>query len=307
MNYFILLLSPFIWLNISVLLNQSQFKLEEKESFEHIIYLDKHLKPTEQANAYAIDNFQEKKCQREGVHTIKRINDDFTLLSGQYKKGEQVGVWNYFYTNEEPKQILDYTTDDLTETNYYQNGQLKSVWSVENDSIRALQTAYLPTGEQVVGNGTGLFTSYDEKGENINFKGEFKNGKREGSFVFYGEENDSLVVDVTGLNEYEVKRTYGAMAEYHGGVVELRKELARSFSPKVVAIAGFSCATIQTHFTVEVDGSISTIYTSTNYGEIDKEAIRAVKQLSKQFKPATKFGKPVVLKYSLPFKIEVRS
>ena len=105
----------------------------------------------------------------------------------------------------------------------------------------------------------------------------------------------------TDLNEVDVQ------PEFPGGMPELYKHLTNHIKyPEAAQKAGAEGMVITT-FVVELDGSLSTFESvKSTRQDFSDEVIRVMK-LSPKWKPATKDGKAVKVKYTLPFKFKLSS
>ncbi len=99
------------------------------------------------------------------------------------------------------------------------------------------------------------------------------------------------------------------MPKYPGGMLALRKEVARKYRPprKISRTPGVN--TVIVRFVVERNGSLGDIVILKAIKDCDacsEEAIRVLKKLKHNFEPGIQAGSPVRVWFTLPITIEIR-
>lgn len=124
----------------------------------------------------------------------------------------------------------------------------------------------------------------------------FKVAKKEAVPHSSKTESEGIKKEVNG----EIFQVVGTMPEFPGGVQELMKWIQQNLKyPKTAAENGVQ-GRVVVEFVIEADGSVTDpVVTRSLDPSCDKEALRLINSMPK-WKPGTKRGEPVRVKYTLP-------
>ena len=112
----------------------------------------------------------------------------------------------------------------------------------------------------------------------------------------------------TNYDENKIFTTVEQKAEYPGGDAALLQFINANIQYPELAVEDNAQGRVIVSFIVEKDGSISDIkVTRGRHPELDKEAVRVVKRITKKFIPAKQNGKNVRYKYHLPITFKLTS
>ena len=90
--------------------------------------------------------------------------------------------------------------------------------------------------------------------------------------------------------------------EYPGGINQFRNELSKNFEGSVFPLTENGLHRAEINFTIEKDGSVTSISSIGNNEIFNKEATRVINKITEnvKWKPATKDGEPIAYRFRLP-------
>lgn len=241
------------------------------------------------------------------------------LATTEYDTKRRPMSYEYYYSNGLVREKKNTEGTIQRIVSWYDNGQIREIKEIHPTSIdkneeEIVLNLWSKDGTVLVkdGNGKGIYTHNDYKGKKIIEKGDFVNGKKNGTWVarledgtFYYEEtfdNNKLIrgrlkEDGQGYDYTEL----GHQPEFAGGRTALLDFLGKTITYPKLASKNNISGKVFLSFTVCEDGSLC------NYeiikgigGGCDEEALRVVKKMNGKWLPGVQRGKKVRVKYNLP-------
>lgn len=216
-----------------------------------------------------------------------------------YKNNSKTGNETLYYPNGKPYLSLKYPDKATRESEYRDDELIESC----NDSL----------GNAIVKNGNGYLKSYDDKFVYIEEEGNIKEGKRDGLWkgdfknthtTFTENYDNGKLLTGTATSEDGKTTTYTGsrrvLPQFKGGIEAFGRYLSRNIKyPDLARQKGIQGRVILS-FVVEKNGDLSDIKINKSVIPLlDDEAIRVLR-LSPKWIPATQFGMPVRVVYSVP-------
>jgi len=275
---------------------------------------------TEFDDAVYMETYTKANGKRNGKYKKILLKDSLALIEGLYKKGIRVGEWKYFHKNGNLNSIVDFVAlNQIITIEYFSDGNINEVKEI-GLSNRFLQ-GYSPSGEQAVIDGNGYMKFYNDSGKILLREGQYKDGLKEGKFIFYNDEGDVVAEKVYKAGKTEFSEDFvntkkavkkgetvefaDQTAEYPGGFMTFRKEVARKFQvTEEFKNSDQRTARALIQFLVDEHGEIREAFSikSVGYG-LENEALRCLYETNKKFTPGQSGGKAVKVWITLPVTI----
>jgi TonB family protein len=216
-----------------------------------------------------------------------------------YKNGVKAGVEYVFYPSGKPYQVNEYPNSGDVMNQVTDNYLIKANY----DSL----------GTVLVENGNGYYKGYDDNFKEVNEEGALKDGKKDGLWKgnfkniktsFIESYIDGKLITGTAINENGKTVIYtksrGMAPLFKGGLDAFGRYLASHIHYPVEERDKHIQGRVILSFVVEKDGTIRDIKVSKSASPgLDNEAIRVIAD-SPHWIPATLFGSPVRVLYSVP-------
>jgi TonB family protein len=236
---------------------------------------------------------------------------------------------NYF-SNGLLQHKYERVDDVITETSWYQNGQIKQVKETLKKKPMTTDTTYIvdfwtKTGKHLVNNGNGwLSQNTSQSGENENGwqltyseevcieQGQIKQGLKTGKWT--GKWADSTLFYEERYENGEIKEAFAVydgqkvaytevqkQPEFKGGVGALLQFLGSNITYPREALRKNISGKVYLTFVIDKQGKVGDVEVVKGIGGgCDEEAIRVVKKMTGLWKPGLYRGKLVNVKYNLP-------
>lgn len=219
-----------------------------------------------------------------------------------FKEGEHIGLSYYFYPNGKIYNSKEFFPRDPNDNSI--SGDIEFEYLIK-DCIDS-------TGKVLVTNGQGFYIGYSDDFKYIEEKGPVKDGKRDS--VWTGTENDRKIkfteqyakgsmvsgeaIDSTGGVYHYTKRILPP--QYKGGMRALYKYLSNHIKYPDHARDNNIQGVVMLGFVVKKDGTLKDLKVLKAVDEeLEQEALRVISN-SPIWQPASYFGMPVNIYYSLP-------
>jgi TonB family protein len=226
-----------------------------------------------------------------------------------------------YYKNGNKREIAYYVKGQLTDSLYkfHPNGNIYSISYITHpaDTMMKIITVKDSTGKDLVVNGNGEFTYYDNNFKYAIEKGTVKNGLRDG--IWTGETEDQVTFKdtysegklVSGTSTDEDGQTYTytevfVHPTFPGGPEKFYRYVRTNLMYPENALAKRYQGNVIVRFKVLHDGSLNDIH-AINYAvpELAAEATRMVKS-SPKWKPGVYRGMITEMSYTVPISFTIR-
>lgn len=219
---------------------------------------------------------------------------------GEMKKGRAIGPWIYWYDNGNQKM----------ERLFFKHKALKKIKPSD------LINFWDENGIQTVFKGNGSYI-YVTKKDSTMHKGNVKSGQKDGVWIgryknetkYYDENYDEGKLisgeswDKKG-NHYIYTKEF-EQPQFKKGMQGVKNIIKKNFKIPKIAIKNKIYGTILISFNVNINGDIDDVIVYRKvHPEVDIEAIRVIK-LMKGWKPATRRGKKVKSRFTIPITYKV--
>lgn len=227
-----------------------------------------------------------------------------------------------FFQNGQRRSIATYHAGSLINNlyQYFPNGKVYLVkqypavtpYPKTIDSIALITEAYDSLGVAKVTDRNGYHTGYNDDFTEITEEGPVVNGKRDGdwkgtdkkdSVTFVEKYKGGILLAGTAVKNGRIV-TYSkarvTRAEYPGGDAGFGMFLSRTVRYPANARESNAQGTVVLKFYVEKDGAVTNVKVVNSVEKsLDDEAARVVRS-SKKWIPATKYGMPIRIYYTVP-------
>ncbi|UKM64999.1 energy transducer TonB [Flavobacteriaceae bacterium GSB9] len=226
-----------------------------------------------------------------------------------YSNNELSGPWKQFYDTGEKEWEVEYFKGykQGVYKQFYKSGQLKLEGSHVTDFLDGEEKRYNESGhliwkgEYSNGDFDGVWSQYDSLGNIVNElkykKGKLKRGGK------------SVKLESTKIPDGLLERVpvYPGCELFPGNNAKrkcmsekIAEFINKEFNPDVVVGTGiYGKQLVNVIFKIDKTGSITGVRVRAKHPDLEKEAIRAVRQLPKMV-PGYQKGKAVIVPYSLP-------
>ena len=246
-------------------------------------------------------------------------------MSGAYVAGNQEGITEHYHPNGQLRSKVEYRADWPVGKfeSWYENGKLQEVGNFPDDTtarrgrwfweVYRIESFWDSTGTQLIKNGTGNYYDVHKNGK-ISEKGAYRDGSREGEWLFYeeagrqtntehyvhGRLEKGLYQGSGGEQFTYTSETYEIMPEYPGGMRSLAQFLSQNLQYPKEARRKRINGTVFVGFIISASGNVSNVKVLKGIHEAcDAEAARVVEMLP-PWQAGRQQGRPVSVRYALP-------
>lgn len=303
------------------LLYSKDWKFTQKDSARSFIVL-KHKEWNKEIRKYiyTVDFFRQDTVSKEfyksevfsayrfGSFSRQGKNIDYwkngnKSAEGEMKSNKRIGFWTEWYENGQKKYERRYFLEKDMLKEDYRPSELINFWNKK--------------GEQTVINGNGdYFHKNKDGGES---KGGYKNYKKDGVWTgtrkdssLYYQENyiDGILEKGESWDKDGKKYTYNVVFEntkYVGGQEALAKVVRENFKTPKYAIKRGIEGVMLIGFEINKKGKIQNVKLKRKLcGPCDEAALKVVEKFD-EWTPAKRRGQPVIVKFTLPIRINLVS
>jgi TonB family protein len=264
-------------------------------------------------------------------HSIAYYPNGVKQQVADYKKGVIDGMYTRYYSSGAVLQTGEYKEGKIVGDlkDYFANGQLATLKKPIDRpanighafySQYLILASYDSTGKALVVNGNGYFVEHETGINLIDEEGYLQDGLREGEWKGIEKNKDSTIaftevfkkgLMITGTANISGKTfTYTSRIiepEYKGGSQQFYNFLSHNIQYPLNARKNNITGSVYLSFWIEPDGSVTNAkVVRSPDAELGAEALRVVQQ-SPNWLPASQFGRPVRVQYTVPVNFSLRS
>ncbi|GAB3642783.1 TonB family protein [Spirosoma arcticum] len=274
---------------------------------------------------YLIGYRNEDKLWRGNVFGV---DDTGALVSlTYYDNGRSTSLSQTYHANGSVAQRTELVDGNKASTSWYPNGQIKQVWTANDPKPMSVNNPdqviafWDSTGQSLVrdGNGRAIYTemrkSHSDTTQHTLYieQGLYANGFKQGTWTghyadgsyFYEEQYDKGVCQGgkarTAGNDTVRYTTQMEQPEFKGGMQGLGQFLAQNLRYPADAQRARVQGRVFLSFVVCTDGTLCDYEVIKGLdSSINQEALRVVKAMNGRWKPGTRRGQKVRVKYTMP-------
>ena len=252
----------------------------------------------------AINNNHEFMVDREVIATTKNLRNYQELIFKEISKQQNYHLTHQLHFNNTKKRFIMMTKKNS-----------KFAMAKKYVSVPAFAVLAFAFAEKVYANPTLSENSRIKQDSNniqIFEKGK-SNNQTEKNKIFSDtisptksvKQNIDKVDKESSTNQatvYDSNSKNIVNPEYPGGINQFRNELSKNFEGSVFPLTENGLHRAEINFTIEKDGSVTSISSIGNNEIFNKEATRVINKITEnvKWKPATKDGEPIAYRFRLP-------